>query len=257
MELQGKVAVVTGAASGLGLATSRTLAAAGARIVGFDRDKDKLQELKAELGDACLTRIVDVVDEASVKDGIAAAVSAFGGVHVAVNCAGVADAAKTVSRGEAFPLATWNKVIGINLTGTFNVIRFAALAMSNNEPDAESGDRGVIVNTASGAATQGQVGQAAYAASKAGVVGLTLPVARDLAQLAIRVVSISPGLFNTSMVAGMPDNVSQSIIDRMILYPERMGQPSEFAKLVQHIVENSYLNATTLDLDAGARMTPR
>lgn len=257
MELHGKVAVVTGAASGLGLATSKTLAAAGARIVGFDRDEEKLQALKINLGDVCLTRIVDVVDEASVKDGIDAAVSAFGGVHVAVNCAGVADAAKTVSRGEAFPLATWNKVIGINLTGTFNVIRFAALAMSKNEPDTESGERGVIINTASGAASQGQVGQAAYAASKAGVVGLTLPVARDLAQLAIRVVSISPGLFNTSMVAGMPDNVSQSIIDRMILYPNRMGQPSEFAKLAQHIVENSYLNATTLDLDAGARMQPR
>nr|WP_321361547.1 SDR family NAD(P)-dependent oxidoreductase [uncultured Hyphomonas sp.] len=257
MELLGKIAVVTGAASGLGLATSKTLAAAGARIVGFDRNEDKLQALKADLGDACLTRIVDVVDEASVKDGIDAAVSAFGSVHIAVNCAGVADAAKTVSRGEAFPLATWNKVIGINLTGTFNVIRFAALAMSKNEPDAESGERGVIINTASGAASQGQIGQAAYAASKAGVVGLTLPVARDLAQLAIRVVSISPGLFNTSMVAGMPDNVSQSIIDRMILYPNRMGQPSEFAKLAQHIVENSYLNATTLDLDAGARMQPR
>ena len=257
MELHGKVAVVTGAASGLGLATCNTLAAAGARIVGFDRDEEKLQALKADLGDACLTRIVDVVDEDSVRDGIAAAVSAFGGVHIAVNCAGVADAAKTISRGEPFPLATWNKVIAINLTGTFNVIRFAALAMSDNEPDAQSGERGVIINTASGAASQGQVGQAAYAASKAGVVGLTLPVARDLAPQGIRVVSISPGLFNTSMVAGMPDNVSQSIIDRMILYPNRMGQPQEYAKLVQHIVENSYLNATTLDLDAGARMTPR
>jgi len=174
-----------------------------------------------------------------------------------VNCAGVADAAKTVSRGAPFPLATWNKVIGINLTGTFNIIRFAALAMSDNAPIAPDGERGVIINTASGAATQGQIGQAAYAASKAGVVGLTLPAARDLAPLGIRVVSISPGLFNTSMVAGMPDNVSQSIIDRMILYPNRMGQPAEFAKLVQHIVENPYLNATTLDLDAGARMQAR
>ncbi len=257
MELHGKVAVVTGAASGLGLATCKTLAAAGVQIVGFDRDEDKLQALKADLGDACLTRIVDVVDEASVSDGIAAAVSAFGGVHIAVNCAGVADAAKTVSRGKTFPIETWNKVISINLTGTFNVIKFAALAMSNNEPDADGGERGVIINTASGAASQGQIGQAAYAASKAGVIGLSLPVARDLAPLGIRVVAISPGLFNTSMVAGMPDNVSQSIIDRMILYPERMGQPEEYAKLAQHIVENSYLNATTLDLDAGARMQAR
>ncbi|MCK1513143.1 SDR family NAD(P)-dependent oxidoreductase [Bradyrhizobium sp. 190] len=257
MELHGKVAVVTGAASGLGLATCKVLAAAGARIAGFDRDENKLQALKANLGEACLTRIVDVADEASVRDGIAAAVTAFGGVHVAVNCAGVADAAKTVSRGEPFPIATWNKVIAINLTGTFNIIRFAALAMGKNTPDAQGGERGVIVNTASGAASQGQIGQAAYSASKAGVIGLTLPVARDLAPLGIRVVSIAPGLFDTSMVAGMPDNVSEPIINRMILYPNRMGQPSEFAKLVQHIVENSYLNATTLALDAGARMQAR
>jgi NAD(P)-dependent dehydrogenase (short-subunit alcohol dehydrogenase family) len=257
VELHGKVAVVTGAASGLGLATCKVLVAAGARIAGFDRDENKLQALKANLGEACLTRIVDVADEASVRDGIAAAVTAFGGVHVAVNCAGVADAAKTVSRGEPFPIATWNKVIAINLTGTFNIIRFAALAMGKNTPDAQGGERGVIVNTASGAASQGQIGQAAYSASKAGVIGLTLPVARDLAPLGIRVVSIAPGLFDTSMVAGMPDNVSESIINRMILYPNRMGQPSEFAKLVQHIVENSYLNATTLALDAGARMQAR
>jgi len=255
MNLHGKIAVVTGAASGLGLATSKVLAAGGARIAGFDRDEKKLQALKAELGDACLTRIVDVADETSVKEGIAAVVAAFGGVHVAVNCAGVADAAKTVSKGEPFPIGTWNKVIAINLTGT--VIRFAALAMTRNAPDAESGERGVIVNTASGAASQGQIGQAAYSASKAGVIGLTLPVARDLAPQGIRVVSIAPGLFDTAMVAGMPDNVSQSIIDRMILYPNRMGRPGEFARLVQHIVENSYLNATTLNLDAGARMQAR
>jgi NAD(P)-dependent dehydrogenase (short-subunit alcohol dehydrogenase family) len=257
MELHGKVAVVTGAASGLGRATAEVLAAAGARIAGFDRNETMLQTLKADLGGACLTRNVDVTDEASVRDGIAAVVAAFGSVDIAVNCAGVADAAKTISRGEPFPLATWNKVIAINLTGTFNVIRYAALAMSTNTPDAQGGERGVIVNTASGAASQGQIGQAAYSASKAGVIGLTLPVARDLAPLGIRVVSIAPGLFDTAMVAGMPDNVSQSIIDRMILYPNRMGKPSEFAKLVQHIVENSYLNATTLPLDGGARMQAR
>ena len=257
MDIQGKTVVVTGAASGLGLATCEMLAAAGAHIFGFDLDGDGLQELEGRLGDSCRTKVVDVVDEASVKDGIAAAVSAFGTVHVAVNCAGVVDAAKTVSRGEPFPLATWNKVIGINLTGTFNVVRLAALVMGDNEPDPETGERGVIINTASGAATQGQIGQAAYAASKAGVIGLTLPVARDLAQSAIRVVAISPGLFQTSMVAGMPDNVSQSIIDRMILYPNRMGLPSEFARLAQHVIENAYLNATSLDLDAGARMQAR
>lgn len=257
MNLTNKIAVVTGAASGLGFATCRALADAGARIAGLDRDEARLQTLKAAIGGDCLVRAVDVADEASVKSAIDATVSQFGALHVAVNCAGVADAAKTVSRGEPFPLATWNKVIGINLTGTMNVIRFAALAMSRNAPEGESEERGVIVNTSSGAATQGQIGQAAYSASKAGVMGLTLPVARDLAPLGIRVVSIAPGLFETAMVAGMPSNVSQSIIDRMILYPNRMGQPREFAALVRHIAENSYLNATTIAIDAGARMQAR
>jgi NAD(P)-dependent dehydrogenase (short-subunit alcohol dehydrogenase family) len=257
MNLTGKVVIVTGAASGLGLATSKAMIEGGARLVGFDRDEPKLAALKSAFGGNCLTRAVDVADEASVKAGIDEAVSTFGGVHVAVNCAGVADAAKTVSRGEPFPLAVWNKVIAINLTGTFNVIRFAALAMTRNAPEGDDQERGVIVNTASGAAWQGQIGQAAYSASKAGVMGLTLPVARDLAPQGIRVVSIAPGLFETAMVAGMPENVSQSIIDRMILYPHRMGRPQEFAKLVKQIVENSYFNATTLELDAGARMQAR
>jgi NAD(P)-dependent dehydrogenase (short-subunit alcohol dehydrogenase family) len=153
------------------------------------------------------------------------------------------------------PLEQFTKVVTVNLIGTFNVIRLAAERIAATE--SIDGERGVIVNTASGAASQGQIGQAAYSASKAGVIGLTLPVARDLAPQGIRVVSIAPGLFDTAMVAGMPDNVSQSIIDRMILYPNRMGQPREFARLVQHIVENSYLNATTLNLDAGARMQAR
>jgi len=257
MNLTGKVAIVTGAASGLGLATSKTLAGAGARIAAFDRDEAKLNLLKRDLGDRCETYVVDVVDEDNVKTAIDTVVSTFGAVHVAANCAGVADAAKTVSKGEPFPIAVWNKVIGINLTGTFNVIRFAALAMTKNSPEGEDGERGVIINTASGAAWQGQLGQAAYSASKAGVMGLTLPVARDLAQHGIRVVSIAPGLFETPMVAGMPPNVSQSIVDRMILYPHRMGGPNEFASLVRHIAENSYLNATTISIDAGARMQMR
>lgn len=257
MKLKDKVAVVTGAASGLGLATCKALAEAGARIVGFDRDEGRLADLTDAVGPDSLARAVDVADEASVKAGIAAAVARFGAVHIAVNCAGVADAAKTLSKGEPFPLATWSKVIAINLTGTFNLIRFAAQAMAGNEPEDEGGERGVIVNTASGAAWQGQIGQAAYSASKAGVMGLTLPVARDLAPQGIRVMTIAPGLFETAMVAGLPSNVSQSIIDRMILYPNRMGRPEEFAALVRHIAENSYLNATTIPLDAGARMMAR
>lgn len=257
MLLDGKVAIVTGAASGLGRASCIALAKAGVRIAALDRDEARLADVCRELGGETLGRVVDVVDEASVRSAVDAAVEAFGAVHIAVNCAGVADAAKTVSKGEPFPLATWNKVIGINLTGTFNIIRFAALAMTRNAPEGASGERGVIVNTASGAASQGQMGQAAYSASKAGVIGLTLPVARDLAQYGIRVVSIAPGLFDTGMVAGMPPKVSQSIVDRMILYPNRMGQPEEFANLVRHIAENAYLNATTIDIDAGARMQAR
>lgn len=256
MNLQNKVAVVTGAASGLGFATCKTMAAAGAKVVGLDRDETKLATLASELGANCIVRSVDVADEASVQTGIDAAVQAFGTIHVAVNCAGVADSAKTLSRGQPFPLATWSKVIAVNLTGTFNVIRFAAQVMSANEPGA-GGERGVIINTASGAAWQGQIGQAAYSASKAGVMGLTLPVARDLAELGIRVVTIAPGLFDTSMVAGLPENVSQSIINRMILFPNRMGQAEEFGGLVRHIAENQYLNATTISLDAGARMSAR
>lgn len=256
MNLKDKVAVVTGAASGLGLATCKALAAAGARIVGVDRNEARLAEMTQSIGETAIARSVDVADDASVKAAIDMAVATFGGVHLAVNCAGVADSAKTVSRGAPFPLATWDKVIAINLTGTFNVIRHAALAMTANQPD-ENGERGVIVNTASGAASQGQIGQAAYSASKAGVMGLTLPVARDLAEHGIRVITIAPGLFDTSMVAGLPENVSRSIIERMILFPNRMGQGSEFAALVRHIAENPYLNATTIPLDAGARMAAR
>jgi NAD(P)-dependent dehydrogenase (short-subunit alcohol dehydrogenase family) len=257
MQLNDKVAIVTGAASGLGFASCLALAGAGAKIVGFDRDEAKLGRLRDALGERAIIQTVDVADEASVKAGVNAALNAFGAVHVAVNCAGVADSAKTVSKGEPFPMATWNKVIAINLTGTFNIIRFAALAMMKNEPEGESAERGVIVNTASGAAWQGQIGQAAYSASKAGVMGLTLPVARDLAPYGIRVMSIAPGLFATSMVEGLPPKVSQSIIERMILYPSRMGSPDEFAALVRHIAENSYLNATTINIDAGARMQAR
>lgn len=256
MQLKDKVAVVTGAASGLGFASCKALVAAGAKVVGLDRNERGLKEMTQAIGDAAISHVVDVTDEASVKAGVDAAVEAFGGLHIAVNCAGVVDAAKTLSRGAAFPLATWDKVIAINLTGTFNVIRMAALVMSANQPDA-NGERGVIINTASGAAWQGQLGQAAYSASKAGVIGLTLPVARDLAEYGIRVMTIAPGLFNTSMVAGLPETVSQSIVDRMILFPNRMGQADEFAALVRHIAENPYLNATTISIDAGARMMAR
>ena len=255
MRLDGKVAIVTGAASGLGFATCQAMAAAGADVAGLDRDAEGLKRLADEL--AVLTAVADVTDEASVQEGIDAALSAFGAVHVAVSCAGVGDAAKTVSRGAPFPLDIWNKVIAVNLTGTFNLVRLAAVAMLANAPDPETGERGVIVNTASGAAAQGQIGQAAYSASKAGIVGMTLPIARDLAQYGIRVVTISPGLFETPLIAGLADAVKQGIVDKNVLFPHRMGQASEFGSLVRHVVENAYFNATTISLDAGARMQAR
>lgn len=254
MELRGRIAIVTGAGSGLGRATCEVLQAGGATVFGFERDQARLPALR-EAGIQALQ--VDVASETSVREAIANVTSRAGALHISVNCAGILRAAKTVSRGNVFPLADWNEVISVNLTGTFNVVRFAALAMSANAPDAATGERGVIVNVASGAATQGQVGQAAYSASKAGVMGMTLPVARDLAEHAIRVVAVAPGLFDTAMVAGMPDKVREAIVERMVLYPRRRGRPEEFGRLVRHIVENEYLNATMLDIDAGTRTTPR
>lgn len=254
------VALVTGAASGLGRATALRLLGHGARVVATDRDAARLEALAAAAGaggERLMARTLDVSDAGQVQGAVDATLERFGAIHVAVNCAGVADAAKTVDgKGEPFPLATWDKVIAINLTGTFNVIRLAAAAMTRNAPN-DDGERGVIVNTSSGAATQGQMGQAAYSASKAAVMGLTLPVARDLAAHGIRVVSIAPGLFDTSMVAGLPEKVARSIIERMILFPSRMGRAEEFAQLACTIVENAYLNATTISLDAGARMSGR
>ncbi|MGH8789353.1 MAG: SDR family NAD(P)-dependent oxidoreductase [Cupriavidus necator] len=248
MDLQDKVAVVTGAASGLGLATCHALAAAGAKVVGFDLDTARLAEA---LGPGMKGMVVDVSDETSVRAGVAAVVAEFGALHVSVNCAGVLGPCKTLSKGQLFPAELWHRVIGVNLTGTFNMIRYAALAMSANEGGA-TGERGVIVSTASGAAKAGQMGQAAYSATKAGVIGMMLPIARDLAEYGIRVMAISPGLFETAMSAGMPEKVSDGLIDKM-LFPRRMGKADEFAGLVRHIVENPYLNANNIDIDCGTR----
>ncbi|CAM5495152.1 MULTISPECIES: SDR family NAD(P)-dependent oxidoreductase [Burkholderiales] len=253
MNVNNKVAVVTGAASGLGLATCKALAAAGARVVGFDLDAETVQ---AALAPDIKGLAVDVANEADIKTGIDTVLELHGAIHIVVNCAGILGPCKTLSKGQMFPTELWERVIAVNLSGTFNMIRHAALAMSRNEPD-ESGDRGVIVNTASGAAWQGQMGQAAYSASKAGVIGMTLPIARDLAEHGIRMVAIAPGLFDTGMAAGMPPKVADKLINNMVLYPARMGQPEEFAGLVRHIVENSYINATTISIDGGGRVGTR
>ncbi|MBU7573321.1 MAG: SDR family NAD(P)-dependent oxidoreductase [Hydrogenophaga sp.] len=253
MDIKNTVALVTGAGSGLGLATCKALVDAGAKVVAVDLDEDRLVREMAPLGDNVRALKVDVADDASVEAAVAFAVRTFGSLQVAVNCAGILGPCKTLSKGELFPLDLWNRVIGVNLTGTFNVIRHAARAMAQNEPNVD-GERGVIVNTSSGAAWQGQMGQAAYSASKAAVMGLTLPVARDLAQHGVRVVALAPGLFETGMSAGMPTKVAQNIIEKVILFPNRMGQAPEFSALVRHVVENAYLNATTLSIDGGARL---
>ncbi len=252
MEIAGKVFLVTGAGSGLGAATARTLAAAGAKVVLADVNREAGAGLAAELGaNACFVA-TDVADEASAVNAVNTANSVFGGLHGLVNCAGVAPAEKVVGRDGAHRLETFARTININLVGTFNMIRLAAEAMMRGEPDA-GGERGVIVNTASVAAFEGQLGQAAYAASKGGIVALTLPVARELARSGIRCVTIAPGIMETPMLLGMAPEVQESL-GKMVPFPSRMGRPAEFAALVRHIAENSYLNGEVIRLDGAIRM---
>jgi NAD(P)-dependent dehydrogenase (short-subunit alcohol dehydrogenase family) len=252
MEIAGKVFLVTGAGSGLGAATARTLAAAGAKVVLADVNREAGAGLAAELGAGACFVATDVADEASAVNAVNTANSVFGGLHGLVNCAGVAPAEKVVGRDGAHKLETFARTININLVGTFNMIRLAAEAMMKGEPDA-GGERGVIVNTASVAAFEGQLGQAAYAASKGGIVALTLPVARELARSGIRCVTIAPGIMETPMLLGMPAEVQESL-GRMVPFPSRMGRPAEFAALVRHIAENSYLNGEVIRLDGAIRM---
>ena len=252
MEIAGKVFLVTGAGSGLGAATARTLAAAGAKVVLADVNREAGAGLAAELGaNACFVA-TDVADEASAVNAVNTANSVFGGLHGLVNCAGVAPAEKVVGRDGAHKLETFARTININLVGTFDMIRLAAEAMMKGEPDA-GGERGVIVNTASVAAFEGQLGQAAYAASKGGIVALTLPVARELARSGIRCVTIAPGIMETPMLLGMAPEVQESL-GKMVPFPSRMGRPAEFAALVRHIAENSYLNGEVIRLDGAIRM---
>lgn len=256
MQVQGKVAVVTGGASGLGRATAEALVAAGARVAIFDLSDDLGKALADSLGDAALYCHVNVSDEQSVKDGIASTMQAFGAIHICVNCAGIGSAAKTVSKGEAHALDHFQRIINVNLIGTFNVLRLAAVEMTKNSPDVDNGERGVIVNTASIAAWDGQMGQAAYGASKAGVVGLSLPVARDLARDGIRCNCIAPGLFETPMMRGLPDKIREGI-QMQIENPKRFGLPEEYAKLALAIIDNPYLNGEAIRLDAASRLPPR
>ncbi|BBG01761.1 MULTISPECIES: 3-hydroxyacyl-CoA dehydrogenase [Pseudonocardia] len=253
MDINGAVAVVTGGASGLGLATTERFVEAGAKVVIIDLPSSQGEAVADKLGDAVRFVAADVTDEAQVGAALDAA-EELGTLRVAVNCAGIGDAAKTYGKKGAFPLAGFTKVVTVNLIGTFNVIRLAAERIAKSEPI--DGDRGVVINTASVAAFEGQIGQAAYSASKGGIVGMTLPIARDLADLGIRVCTIAPGLFETPLLAGLPEDVKASL-GRQAPHPSRLGQPAEYAKLAAHIVENPMLNGETIRLDGAIRMQPR
>ncbi len=249
------VALVTGGASGLGRATVERLVAAGGRAVIADRDVERGEALAKELGDAARFVATDVSDEKSVAAAVDAA-TGLGTLRVAVSCAGVGWAARLVNKeGEPHTLDLFQKIIGVNLVGTFNVTRLASAAMMKNAAD-DDAQRGVIVNTASVAAFDGQIGQVAYAASKGGVAAMTLPAARDLSKAGIRVVTIAPGTFDTPMLAGLPEKARESLA-AAIPNPSRLGKPAEYAALVQHIVENAYLNGEVIRLDGALRMAPR
>jgi len=256
MELAGKVAIVTGGASGLGRATTEMLVERGVKVVIFDRDDDQALTVADALGGNCSYAKVDVTDEEAIKIGIQHAVDTFGALHICINCAGIGMASKTVGRNGPHDLELFKTVIGINLIGTFNVLRLCAEQMATNEALNDDGEKGVIINTASVAAFDGQVGQVAYSASKGGIVGMTLPVARDLAPLGIRINVIAPGIFNTPLMNASPDKVKQPLIDAT-QFPKRLGHPSEYAQLVCNMVENSFLNGEVIRLDGGIRMAAR
>ena len=253
MQIQGKTFLVSGGGSGLGAATAKLLAASGANVIVADIRRETGEATANEIGAKFIE--CNVTDEESVKAAVALAVTIFGALHGAINCAGIGIAEKTVGKEGAHALASFERVIKVNLIGTFNVIRLAAAQMAAQEAQA-SGERGVIINTASIAAFDGQIGQAAYAASKGGIVGMTLPIARDLSKLGIRVVTIAPGLFDTPLLAGLPEPVKQ-VLGSSVPFPSRLGQPSEYAALAKHILENEMLNGEVIRLDGALRMPPK
>src|ERR1700681_2320611 len=258
MDIANKGVLVTGGASGLGAACVRLLAQAGAKIVIADLNSEAGINLATEhnqTGESTFFVKADVTSEESMQAAVRMAVETFGGVHVLINCAGIGIAQRVLGKDEPHSLAAFTKVIQINLIGTFNAIRLASAAMAQNTPNA-LGERGVIINTASVAAFDGQIGQAAYAASKSGVVGMTLPIARDLSRNAIRVMTIAPGIFETPMLLGMPQEV-QDALGAMVPFPPRLGKPTEYAMLVKQIFDNPMLNGEVIRLDGAIRMQPK
>ncbi|MEO2031050.1 MAG: 3-hydroxyacyl-CoA dehydrogenase, partial [Planctomycetaceae bacterium] len=254
MQIKGRVALVAGGASGLGEATVRRFAKLGAKIVVLDRDEARGADISQELSDVVFS-LGDVTNEDQVVSAVDRAVEEFGRIEIVVNCAGIGGSSRTVRREGPHNLDDFKRVINVNIFGTFSVLSQAAFRMTDNEPD-EHGCRGVIVNTSSIAAFDGQIGQAAYAASKGGIVGMTLPIARDLASLGIRCCTICPGIFDTPLLGKLPDDMRHSLTDS-IPHPSRLGMPVEYASLVEHIVLNPYLNGETIRLDAGLRMGPK
>jgi NAD(P)-dependent dehydrogenase (short-subunit alcohol dehydrogenase family) len=254
MRIENHVFIVTGGASGLGAAVARLLVAEGGFVVIADMNRGTGENVAAELGKSACFALTDVTSENDGKVAVGLAIAVFGHLHGLVNCAGIAPSEKVVGRDGPHRLDTFTKAVNINLVGTFNMIRLAAAAIAREEAG-EDGERGVIVNTASIAAFDGQIGQAAYAASKGGVVSLTLPIARELARSGIRVVTIAPGIFETPMMAGFPQEVQEALA-KNAPFPSRMGRPAEFATLVKHICENTMLNGETIRLDGALRMAP-
>jgi NAD(P)-dependent dehydrogenase (short-subunit alcohol dehydrogenase family) len=253
MQVKNSVFLVTGGASGLGAATAQMAAANGAKVVIADLQAEAGEKLAKEIGGKYCK--CDVTSEADGKAAVAAAVQGYGGLHVLVNCAGIGVAERTLGKEAPHDLVRFTKTISINLIGTFNMIRLAADAMAKAGPNA-AGERGVIINTASVAAYDGQIGQAAYSASKGGIVGMTLPIARDLSRNGIRVVTIAPGLFLTPMLQGLPKEAQESL-GKQVPFPARLGRPEEYAALAKHIVENEMLNGETIRLDGAIRMAPK
>lgn len=255
MKIDKSVFLITGGASGLGAATARLLVKLGGRVVIADLNEVGGHALIAELGEHARFAKTNVASEDDVRAAVNLAVDSFGGLHGAVNCAGIGSPAKVLGKDGPMPLDQFTRVININLIGSFNVIRLAAEAMNAQAPN-EDGERGVLINTASIAAFDGQIGQPAYAASKAGVVGMTLPIARELARIGVRVLTIAPGLFETPMMASLPQDARDSL-GKSVPFPARLGRPAEFAQLVQAIVENPMLNGETIRLDGALRMAPK
>ena len=255
MQLQNKIFLITGGGSGLGEATARLFAQSGAKLIIADKDADRGKQVAKDLGAAAKFSECDVTKEKDVQDAVDLAINTFGKLHGAVSCAGIGGSTRVAGKDAAFPLDLFKFIVDVNLIGTFNAIRLSAFAMTKFEPE-EEGERGVFINTASVAAFDGQIGQAAYSASKGGIVGMTLPIARELAQHGIRCVTIAPGLFDTPLLARLPEDAKKSL-GAQVPFPPRLGRPAEFALLAKHIVENPMLNGETIRLDGAIRMAPR